>query len=402
MSGAAVLVRINIGEGLRSLFRAKLRSVLALAGIVIGVGSVITMISIAEIARVASRAKFEALGTDIVTIGNVDGASVAPGRSIVLADAILLADSVPSILETAPRIESHGAFLYAGRDLGRGIVHGVTKSFARINGLKLAEGRFISHLDRHRYFCVVGSGVANAMRRLGADRIVGETIVALGRLFTVVGVLREAAESSALPIEVKANSSVFVPISTARRVSPGIGIDVVVARTGAGIHHSVVARDVQAWFRDRWKKLELVITSPTQLIEQQEAQMRIMTLLLAAIGSISLIVGGIGVMNVMLVSVTERRQEIGIRRALGARRRDIQNQFLVESVILSAAGGILGVFLGAAGAWTVCQFTGWDFFISLEGTASGICVSSVTGIVFGLQPANQASRVDPILALQGR
>ena len=401
MSGTTVLVRTNIEEGLRSLLRAKLRSVLALAGIMIGVGSVITMISIAEIARVASLAQFEALGTDIVAIGNVDGASVVPGRSIVLADALLLADSVPSIVETAPRIESHGAFLYAGRELGRGIVHGVTKPFAQVNKLELAEGRFISHLDRHRYFCVVGSSVANAMRRAGAQRIVGETIVALGRLFTVVGVLQGAAENYALPIEVRANASVFIPISTAQRVSPDIGIDVVVARTRAGIHHSVVARDVQGWFRKRWKKLNLVITSPIQLIEQQAAQMQIMTLLLAAIGSISLVVGGIGVMNVMLVSVTERRQEIGIRRALGARRRDIQNQFLVECVILSAAGGIFGIFLGAAGAWMVCQFTGWDFFISLEGTLSGICVATVTGIVFGLQPASQASRVDPIVALRG-
>ena len=130
--------------------------------------------------------------------------------------------------------------------------------------------------------------------------------------------------------------------------------------------------------------------------------MRIMTLLLAAIGSISLIVGGIGVMNVMLVSVTERRQEIGIRRALGARRRDIQNQFLVESVILSAVGGVLGVLLGTAGTWTICRFTEWDFFVSMGATTSGICVSSAIGILFGLQPASQAARVDPIVALQGR
>ena len=156
-----------------------------------------------------------------------------------------------------------------------------------------------------------------------------------------------------------------------------------------------------AWFRSRWKDLELTVTSPTQLVEQQEGQMRIMTLLLAATGSISLIVGGIGVMNVMLVSVTERRREIGIRRALGARRRDIQNQFLVESVILSAAGGILGVLVGTAGTWTICRFTEWNFFVSMDATVSGIVVSSTIGIVFGLQPASLAARVDPIIALQG-
>ena len=123
----------SVSEGLRSLLRAKLRSALALTGIVIGVGSVITMISIGEIARETTRAQFEALGTDIVTIGNVDGASVAPGRSIVLADALVLADSVPSILDAAPRIELHDGFLYAGKELARGPVHGVTGAFARIN-----------------------------------------------------------------------------------------------------------------------------------------------------------------------------------------------------------------------------------------------------------------------------
>ena len=395
-------MRINVTEGLRSLSRAKLRSALALTGIVIGIGSVITMISIGEIARAASRAKFEALGTDIVAIGNVDGASVAPGRSILLADALLLADSVPSILEAAPRIELRDRFRYAGKELDRGTVHGVTKSFARLNRLELAQGRFISHLDRYRHFCVVGAGVAKAMRRAGATRVVGETVAMMGRLFTVTGVLREAVENYALPFQVKADSSVFIPISTARRIRPDAGIDVIVARTDAGVHYSRVTRDVHEWFHARWKNLKLAVTSPIQLVEQQEAQMRIMTLLLAAIGSISLIVGGIGVMNVMLVSVTERRREIGIRRALGARRRDIRNQFLAESVILSAAGGMLGVLLGAVGTWVICQFTEWDFFVSMDATVSGLCVSSTIGIVFGFQPANQAARLDPIIALQGR
>ncbi|MXY66782.1 MAG: FtsX-like permease family protein [Gammaproteobacteria bacterium] len=392
---------VSVSEGLRSLLRTKLRSALALTGIVIGVGSVITMISIGEIARETTRARFEALGTDIVTIGNVDGASIAPGRSIVFADALALANSVPSILETAPRIELYDGFVHAGKELARGPVHGVTEAFARINRLETAEGRFISHFDRHRQFCVLGADIANAMRRAGATHVVGGTIALMGRLFTVTGVLHEAAENHAVPFQLKADSSVFIPISTARRIRPETGIDVIVARTGPGIHYSQVTSNVQAWFRSRWKDLELTVTSPTQLVEQQEGQMRIMTLLLAATGSISLIVGGIGVMNVMLVSVTERRREIGIRRALGARRRDIQKQFLVEAAILSAAGGILGVLLGTAGTWTICRFTEWDFFVSMDATVSGIVVSSTIGIVFGFQPANLAARVDPIIALQG-
>ena len=401
MSGIVGLLRTNAREGLRSLYGAKLRSALALVGIVIGVGSVITMISMGEIARATARAEFEALGTDILTIQNVHGASVAPGRSIALADAVRLADSVASLVDAAPRIGLFDTFVHAGRQVGSGPVHGVTASFASVNKLELEEGRFISDLDHRQYFCVLGAGVANAMRRAGATRVLGESIALMGRLFTVAGVLREAAENYSLPLQMEADKSVFIPISTAQWSRPQQGIDVIVARARTDVHYSVATRDVQAWFRERSKHLELEITSATQLIEQMESQMRIMSLLLAAIGSVSLIVGGIGVMNIMLVSVTERRREIGVRRALGARRRDVQNQFLVESVILSAAGGILGVVVGTAGTWAICRFTEWDFFISTGAVVSGICVSSAVGIVFGFQPASQASRVDPIVALQG-
>ena len=401
MRGLPGLLRTNAREGLRSLYGAKLRSSLALVGIVIGVGSVITMISMAEIARATARAEFEALGTDIFTIENALGASVTPGRSIVLADALRLSDAVETIVDAAPRIGLHDTFLHGGRQVGRGAAHGVTASFARLNRLKLEEGRFISDLDRRRYFCVVGAGVADAMRRAGARRLVGESIAMMGRLFTVVGVLHEVAESYSLPFQVQADTSVFIPISTAHWIRPKTGIDVIVARAPTDTHYSRVERDVREWFRGRSMHLELEITSATQLIEQMESQMRIMTLLLAAIGSVSLIVGGIGVMNIMLVSVTERRREIGVRRALGARRRDVQNQFLVESVMLTAFGGVLGVAVGTGGTWVICQFTEWDFFVSTGAALSGIGVSSVVGIVFGFQPASQASRVDPIVALQG-
>ena len=130
--------------------------------------------------------------------------------------------------------------------------------------------------------------------------------------------------------------------------------------------------------------------------------MGIFTLLLGAVGSISLIVGGIGIMNIMLVSVAERREEIAIRRALGARQRDIRSQFLIESVILTIAGGILGIALGLAATWTICRFTDWDFLISGLSVASGLGTAVAVGLFFGFQPAHQASRLDPIAGLQGK
>ena len=400
MSGTVSLLRINMREGLRSLSRAKLRSALGLIGLVIGVGSVITIISIGEIARETSRAEFDTLGTDILIIESANRSGSAAGQGIALDDALRLPDSVPSIVEAAPRIRLHDTLIYAGKALGEGAVHGVTAQFARVNSLALSQGRFISHVDRRRYFCVVGAAFANAMRGGGASTVVGETVAMLGRLFTVVGVLEEATGDYSTSVRLAPDNSAFIPVSTARRILPRAEIDTITARARSDTHPSLAALHVQQWFRDRPESLEVEVTSATQLIEQRESQMRIMTLLLAAIGSIALVVGGIGVMNIMLMSVNERRKEIGIRRALGARRADIQVQFLVESAILCTVGGIIGIVLGTAGTWTICRFTEWDFFVSTEAVVIGLCVSSSIGALFGFQPANQASRVNPISALK--
>ena len=269
-----------------------------------------------------------------------------------------------------------------------------------MNGLQVENGRFISDFDDHRYFGVLGAGVARAIRRAGARQILGASIVAGGLPFTVVGVLGETMDHYALSFHLNANRSVFIPITTARRVSDRPEIRLVIARTRPGVDHAAAMRDVRSWFRTRAPGLKLEIASPRELIEQLESQMRLTTLLLAAIGGIALIVGGIGVMNTMLVSVAERRREIGIRRALGARRSDIRNQFLVESVMLCVTGGLLGVAAGSAATWAICQLTELDFAVSAAAAVAGIAVSSLAGVFFGLQPARRAARVDPIVALQ--
>ena len=318
MSGIVSLFGINMREGLRSLSRAKLRSVLGLIGLVIGVGSVITIISIGEIARETSRSEFDTLGTDILIIESANQSSSDAGRGITLDDALRVADSVPSIVEAAPRIRLHDTLIYAGKVLGEGAIHGVTGQFARVNSLALSQGRFVSHVDRRRYFCVVGAAFANAMRRAGASTVVGESIAMLGRLFTVVGVLEEATGNYSTGVRLDPDSSAFIPVSTARWILPRAQIDTITARARSDIHPSRAASDAQQWFRNRPGSPEVEVTSATQLIEQRESQMRIMTLLLAAIGSISLVVGGIGVMNIMLMSVNERKK--GDRDSPRARR----------------------------------------------------------------------------------
>ena len=399
MSRSLSVVAANAREAADSLRKARLRTVLGLIGVMIGISSVITMVSLGEIAREQARKQFEALGTDILIVRK---AARARAAAIDLPDAVQLAAAVPSIVEAAPRISGRGAFRFAGRRVGRGSVQGVTRSFASVNKLSIREGRFVSDLDTDRYYCVIGAEIADAMRGAGADRLLGQIIEVDEVLFTVVGVLDRKAESYTLPIRVDADKSVFVPITTSQRLVPDPGIEVIVARSRAGAHYEAAVADVRSFFRRRSPDLGLDIVTAKELIAQMEAQMGIFTLLLGAVGSISLIVGGIGIMNIMLVSVAERRAEIAIRRALGARQRDIRSQFLIESILLTIAGGVLGILLGLAATWTICRFTDWEFLISGLSVASGLGTAAAVGLFFGFQPAHQASRLDPIAGLQGK
>ncbi len=389
----------GLHEALHSLLRARLRTVLGLAGISIGIAAVIAMISTGEIATAEARKKFEAAGTDMLSIRKSE--DMPESVSIGFEDAMDVAHLLPAVAEAAPRIEVGGPVLYAGSQLRVNNVQGVSGSFMAVNRLRLAAGRFVSDLDRGRYFAVVGYEAAEAMRRAGAGEVVGRTLEIGEWLYTVIGALEDTPESYALPYSVNANRSVFVPIATARRVEPHRSVELVIARSAPGVHHAEAARDIRAYFAERTPGLVVRVTSAEQLIERMEAQLGIMTLLLGAVGSISLIVGGIGVMNVMLISVTERRREIGVRRAIGATQGNIQTQFLLEALILTLSGGIVGILLGNGATWGLCDYFEWEFFASPTSVVVGVGVSSAIGLFFGFQPAWQASRLDPIVALQG-
>ncbi len=395
-----LVLAANAREAVSSLYRARLRTVLGLVGIMIGIASVIAMISAGEIAKEQARKEFEALGTDIMLIRKSTqiSSSEAQAAAIRLTDAVALVE-VPSISKAAPRIQGHGEFYHGGRKVGHGTIQGVTAAFSDINKFSLANGRFVSDFDIDRHFCVIGASIASSMRQNGADRLVGEIIGVNDMLCTIVGVLAYQTENYALPIQVQANEAVFVPITTSRQVVTHPEINAIIARSRADTRQAVA--DVRSFFRSRIPGLELDILTAKELIAQMEAQMGIFTLLLGAIGSIALIVGGIGVMNIMLVSVAERRREIAIRRALGARRQDIQSQFLIESVILTMAGGVLGILLGLLVTWGICQYTGWEFLISGLSVTSGAGTAIGAGLFFGFQPARNAAQLDPIAGLQG-
>ena len=389
--------RANLAEAYSSLLTAKHRAILALIGIAIGVASVSSMISVGSIARSEAARQFQELGTDILQLRVRPRSRDAGRASVPLADAEGV-EALPSIARSAPYTIASSHIVLGGTEQVMARVSGATAAFAGLARLELAEGRFVSRLDGGRYFCTLGAKLAEALAEARGGRTVGETVRIGGTVFTVIGTLRRIARGQR-PFDV--NEAVFIPIEAAARVTPRETLRDILARMSAGTHYRQAAAELRARFEQRLPGVRVRVRSAEELIEQMHRQKRLYTLLLGAVGGIALLVGGVGVMNVMLVAVTERRKEIGIRRALGARRQDIQGQFLAESIILSLAGGIIGVLLGVGATWGICRFTGWEFALSWSGTALGAIVSGGAGVFFGLYPAYQAAKLDPVTALQG-
>jgi putative ABC transport system permease protein len=397
-----MIIKTNIREAVQSLATSKQRTVLALIGIIIGIGSVIAMVSIGRIVQEEALRQFKEMGTDIVTIRK-DGAGGGAGGNkkeaiLEMKEVKAIPANCPSILQVAPMAFHGGDLTCAGKKVNTATIIGVTQSFADLNKLKIANGRFLSDFDEYSNFCVLGNGAYEKMRTLVKGDVIGSSLRMGDRLFTVIGYLEKMAPSSIRPFE--PNDTLYIHISTVMRLKNSNDVSAVISRVRPDISHKLVQKEVTDYFSTRTKITGISVQSPEDIIAQMEKQMRMFTLLLGAIGSISLIVGGVGVMNVMLVSVTERRKEIGIRRALGARQSDIRGQFLIESVILSMIGGLFGIFLGVGGSYIASLIAKWHFTISLGAIALGFGVSSVVGIFFGFYPARQASRLDPIIALR--
>ncbi|MCY3802989.1 MAG: ABC transporter permease [Gammaproteobacteria bacterium] len=388
-----MLLKANLKEALASLYMAKRRSLLALIGIIIGIASVIAMVSVGTIAKREALEQFKELGVNYLAID-----AIGLEQQMRLADALALPKETSSIAAVAPWVEGDNEIIFAGKKVGRTSTLGVTGSFARINKLQLEQGRSISDLDFRRHFCVIGAEIASALRDAGTQRLVGESIRLDRHVFTIVGVLRDVPRGGGHDFD--AARSILVPLSTAQRMFSRRGVRRVAARMASDAHHTVATAEVKNYFRRKMPNLEIKVGSAQKLIEQMERQMQTFALLLAAVGSISLIVGGVGIMNVMLASVNERRKEIGIRRALGARRVDIQSQFLTESVVLSLLGGVFGILVGVVSTWLFCWFTGWTFLVSPAAALMGFAAACSVGVFFGLHPAIHAARLDPITALR--
>ena len=395
-----MIIKANIREALRSLTGAKQRTLLALIGIVIGIGSVIAMVSVGIIVKEETLKQFTEMGTDIVTVtkGYSSGrGSASKGPNIGLAVSLNMPQFCDTVTAVAPYTSLFGTLKYAGERMNAPAL-GVTESSRDLFKLDTTAGRYISDLDEYMYYCVISPKVADLMYTQGAGNPVGEKLVFEDRVFTVVGVLEDVPMGGMRPYEL--SEGILMPVSTSMRFPKRPPVQGVTARLAPGATPEAATAEITQYYAKRSKGLNLRITSAEEIIKGMRKQMQMFTLLLGAIGSISLVVGGVGVMNVMLVSVSERKKEIGIRRALGALAGDIQTQFLIEALLLSFVGGMIGIALGVGASYAISKFSNWAFFVTATPILLGVGVSAAVGIFFGFYPARKAAKLKPIDALR--
>ncbi|MFZ2198093.1 MAG: ABC transporter permease, partial [Thermodesulfovibrionales bacterium] len=317
-----MILRANVKEATRSLYSSKQRTILALIGIIIGIGSVIAMVSIGKIVQTEALRQFMSMGTNILTIRK-ESSGGGKASSLQMKDVFDIPSKCPAVVNVAPFIMGSGAVSYRGKKLESSAILGATESLSDLNKLSVKKGRFLSDLDEYSQYCVLGNSVAHSMMSQAGGEVIGRNLKIDNRIFTVVGYLDEISAGGMRSFD--PNGAIFVHLTTLLRVQANSEISNVLARVREGSANDTAKGQVNDFFSRHTQIKDIVITSPEEMIAQMEKQMKLYTLLLGAIGSISLIVGGVGVMNVMLVSVAERRKEIGIRRALGAKRADIKS-----------------------------------------------------------------------------
>jgi putative ABC transport system permease protein len=395
--------RVLLRLGVRSLLLHKLRSTLSILGVVFGVAAVVAMSSVGEGARREALAQIGALGIDSVTLRSRPAAPAAPG-GLRLRDADALQAVVPHSVSVAPVREATLQAEAAGRHTEVTAV-GTTPAYQIAARLPLAAGRFIADLDvqDRKRVAVLGATVAHALFPLGEAR--GERFLMGGDWFTVVGVLqgRSTPRGRGGPIRTRdVNRAVFVPLPSLDRGGDwrADGVDEIVMRVDDASNVVTSAEAAKALVKRTSGSGDFDVIVPREILRQRERTQRIFNVVTGAVAAISLLVGGIGIMNIMLASVAERTREVGIRRALGATRRDVASQFLVEASLLTSSGGVAGALAGIAGSSLIQSLAGWPTALSPLMLALALLTALGVGIGFGLYPAWHAARLDPIEALR--
>jgi putative ABC transport system permease protein len=394
-------VRAHFHEAMMNLVSAKLRSFLAILGVLVGTASVVALVSGGQLATEHALEQFKKLGTDLLALSINDtrneGQSAEANVIFNLDSVYELMSSIPQLTDYVPYAVDFSSLSYAGENL-QGSVVGVTEDLRQLLKLTMAQGRFVSDLDNGERYCVLGEELAAKVQKLTIGSIVGHQIEVGSAFFTIVGVLNKTEINMFFLVDT--DNAVIIPINAALNLSKYANINNMILRFKKDANIESLQSLITKRFTDLFPAKKIFFRSPQQIIDGMKSQSKTFTILLGFIGSIALLVGGIGVMNIMLVSVVERRREIGVRMAVGARRRDIQLMFLTESITLTVFGGIIGVILGELIAYTISHFSGWVFHLYLLPPVIGFLVSAAVGMFFGFYPARKASQLDPIECLR--
>ena len=400
-------------EALESLNSNKLRSGLTVLGIVIGVAAVIAMLAVGNGATASITGSINQVGTNLLFVfrGARNNTSVKNPRPLTIGDANALLDQLaaPDVQAVAPVVQGNGNVDFGGQTMTATIV-GVTSSYKSVRNISLLEGDFISEDQNLGRASVTVIGVDVADKLFGhRDGLIGETVRISGQPFRIIGVLTPQGGSSFG----SEDSEVIVPLNTAsaRLVSrPGIDtVDVIYVQATDFQTVNAASDEISQILRTRHRTPigmdDFTVFTQESILSTVQSVTGVLTIFLGGIAAISLLVGGIGIMNIMLVSVTERTREIGLRKALGARKRDILVQFLAESSLLSLLGGIIGIMFGWLIAFIVGKIavaTGNNFtpVVGLDAVLLATLFSAAVGLFFGIYPANRAAGLEPVEALR--
>ena len=389
----------------RALRRNKMRSLLTMLGVIIGVGSVIASVSITTGASKQVEDKVASLGQNVVTVfsgsfstsGSRSGWGNAP--TLTVEDAMAIKNEVANVVAVSPEVRDRMQILANGLNWNTAI-QGESPDYPQIRDWDMADGAMFTEADVRSIAKVAVIGKTVVDQLFIGDEPIGHTLIIRNIPFKIVGVL----ESKGFNLFGQDQDDVVIIPYTShmRRITKRTFVSSIMVQAAAKDSIVQVQNDITTLMRERHKSAEPDFTVRTQLelMAMATSTTRIMSVLLGAIASVSLIVGGIGIMNIMLVSVTERTREIGIRMAVGACSRDILIQFLIEAVTLSAAGGVVGIALGMAAAKITSHFTGWPTLTPYVWIGIACLSSAGIGIISGFYPAWKASRLDPIEALR--
>jgi putative ABC transport system permease protein len=398
---------------LRSLRVNKLRTALTMLGIMIGVAAVIAMVSVGAGAQARVAEQIQSLGSNLIIVlsGSRTSSGIRLGQgsqlTITEEDAAAIAREIPQVQVTAPASRGTAQVVYGNLNWSTQI-QGVTADYFEARDWPVDSGRPVLPEDVDGATKVALLGQTTALNLFGDSDPIGQIIRIKKVPFTVVGLLGRKGQSSWGQDQ---DDVVVIPLSTAKKKVLGVSqanarsVGAISIKIRPGEDMAEAENQIRGLLRQRhrlqpWQDDDFWLRNLSEVLQTQEESSKVMTYLLAAIASVSLLVGGIGIMNIMLVSVTERTREIGLRMAVGARGRDILLQFLVEAITLSLIGGLVGIALGLAGSRAISYLAEWRTLVAPEAIALAFGFAAGIGIFFGFYPARKAARLDPIEALR--